>query len=165
MVAAAAQPLFLVRRESIMGSKKRSAWQKQKAQFAASLGEGDLFAELGLGDDSGRDPFARESAARAARRSSRGSLAPQGLRAQEPLRQPLRGGAHRCRMRRARRPAAARVPVPLLQRLAPHLQACAVVACSGWLLSARKREAAALGAAASRKGRVWGRLGQGSRAA
>lgn len=50
-----------------MGSKKRSAWQKQKAQFAASLGEGDLFAELGLGDDSGRDPFARESAARAAR--------------------------------------------------------------------------------------------------
>ena len=39
-----------------MGSKKRSAWQKQKAQFAASLGEGDLFAEL-----------ARESAARAAR--------------------------------------------------------------------------------------------------
>ena len=45
-----------------MGSKKRSAWQKQKAQFAASLGEGDLFAELGLGDDSGRDPFARESA-------------------------------------------------------------------------------------------------------
>ena len=50
-----------------MGSKKRSAWQKQKAQFATSLGEGDLFAELGLGGDSDHDPFARESAARAAR--------------------------------------------------------------------------------------------------
>ncbi len=50
-----------------MGSKKRSAWQKQKAQFAASLGEGDLFAELGFGGDADRDPFARESAARAAR--------------------------------------------------------------------------------------------------
>ena len=50
-----------------MGSKKRSAWQKQKAQFAASLGEGDLLAELGLGGDSDHDPFARESAARAAR--------------------------------------------------------------------------------------------------
>ena len=52
---------------NVMGSKKRSAWQKQKAQFAASLGEGDLLAELGLGGDSDHDPFARESAARAAR--------------------------------------------------------------------------------------------------
>lgn len=49
-----------------MGSKKRSAWQKQKAEFAASLGgRDDLFA------DGGRDPFARESAARTARDEAR----------------------------------------------------------------------------------------------
>lgn len=48
-----------------MGSKKRSAWKKQKEEFAASLGGlGDLFSD----DDSAAcDPFVRESAARAAR--------------------------------------------------------------------------------------------------
>lgn len=48
-----------------MGSKKRSAWKKQKEEFAASLGGlDDLFST----DDSAvHDPFARESAARAAR--------------------------------------------------------------------------------------------------
>lgn len=69
-----------------MGSKKRSAWQKQKAEFAASLGgAGDWFDREGGGsiddsffgwdgEDAGNsatDPFARESAARAARDEAR----------------------------------------------------------------------------------------------
>lgn len=48
-----------------MGSKKRSAWKKQKEEFAASLGSlNGLFPDDNPPD---HDPFARESAARAAR--------------------------------------------------------------------------------------------------
>ena len=76
-----------------MGSKKRSAWQRQKVEFAASLGGlDDLFAdeEAGCSDDfddsfggcgeprgsrhrsrGSRDPFAREAAARARRDEQR----------------------------------------------------------------------------------------------
>lgn len=54
-----------------MGSKKRSAWQKQKAEFAASLGGlDDLFADEDAGCTA-RDPFAGESAARARRDEAR----------------------------------------------------------------------------------------------
>ena len=66
-----------------MGSKKRSAWQKQKAEFAASLewqlysysaaslgGLDGLFADEDAGCTA-RDPFAQESAARARRDEAR----------------------------------------------------------------------------------------------
>ena len=76
-----------------MGSKKRSAWQKQKAEFAASLGGLDgLFADEDAGCTA-RDPFAQESPG-PARRGPRSRAPPQGLRAEEPLRQPLGSRRH-----------------------------------------------------------------------
>lgn len=60
-----------------MGSKKRSSWSKQKAEFNASLGGGsfdDLFDDVGSACDGSRgidDAFARESTRRRKRASEK----------------------------------------------------------------------------------------------
>ena len=90
-----------------MGSKKRSAWQKQKAEFAASLGGMD-------------DLFASENA-RSQRHDEERAAALRHKACERKNRYASRYEAELTAAECAE-PAAARVPVPLLQRLAPHLK-------------------------------------------
>lgn len=97
-----------------MGSKKRSAWQKQKAEFAASLGGmDDLFAS-----ENARSQRHDEERAAALRHKACERKNRYASRYEAEPRAAVAGTAQR----RALRPAPARLPLPLLQRLAPHFE-------------------------------------------
>ena len=95
-------------REASVGSKKRSAWQKQKAEFAASLGGMD-------------DLFASENA-RSQRHEEERAAARRHKACERKNRYASRYEAELTAAECAEHGAPARLPLPLLQRLAPHLE-------------------------------------------